>query len=141
MDPCARAAIVVSIGLAALFVGGGACSADTLDSRLVGAWTTSAADCSKLFVRRGGALVYRQPVDKFAQATIIAPGQIRNPAITCQVQNVSHENGAIKVSANCRDAISYTQETIHIKVTSEGEIIYSPSGDPVLNTTLVKCHI
>jgi hypothetical protein len=86
-------------------------------------------------------LVYRQPVDKFAQATIIAPGQIRNPAITCQVQNVSHENGAIKVSANCRDAISYTQETIHIKVTSEGEIIYSPSGDPALNTTLVKCHI
>jgi hypothetical protein len=141
MDPCARAAIVASIGLAALFVGEGAGSADTLDSRVVGAWTTSAADCSRLFVRRGGALVYRQPVDKFAQAAIIAPRQIVIPATTCQVQSVSHENGSIKVSAECSDSISYTQQTMHIKLTSEGQIIYSPSGDPALDTTLVKCHI
>jgi len=44
--------------------------ADSLDASLLGAWTTSQADCSKLFVRKGGALSYRQPVDKFAQAEI-----------------------------------------------------------------------
>jgi len=28
---------------------------------------------------------------------------------------------------------------VQIRVTSGGEIVYSPTGDPALDTTLVKC--
>jgi hypothetical protein len=113
--------------------------ADSLDARLLGAWATSQADCSKLFVRKGGALFYRQPVDKFAQATIIEPQQIRAPSSICRVQRVSHANGVVKLSTQCSDSISYTDQTAEIKFMPGGEISYSPTGDPSVNTTLIKC--
>jgi hypothetical protein len=134
-------AISGSMGLVALIIGSAACFADTLDSSLVGAWSASAPDCPKLFERRGGALVFRQPVDKFAQAAIIQPNQLLTPSAACRVQGVSHENGAIKVSTECSDSISYTTQTVQIKVKSGGEIVYSPTGDTSLDTTLVKCRL
>jgi hypothetical protein len=136
-----RDAIGGSMGLVALILGSAVCFADTLDSSLIGAWTASAPDCPKIFERRGGALVYRQPVDKFAQAAIIAPTQLLLPSATCQVQGVSHENGAIKVNAECTDSISYTSQTVQIKVKSGGEIVYSPTGEMSLDTTLVRCRL
>jgi hypothetical protein len=39
--------------------------------QLVGTWAYSAADCERLFQRRGGGWAYREPVDKFAQAAIV----------------------------------------------------------------------
>ena len=39
-------------------------------AQLVGTWAYSAADCERLFQRRGGRWAYREPVDKFAQAAI-----------------------------------------------------------------------
>ena len=58
-------------------------------AQLAGAWTQSAADCNKLFQRRGSALTYRQPVDKFAQAAIIESQRIRLPTGVCQLERAS----------------------------------------------------
>ena len=132
-------AITGAIGVLAIVACESSSLADSLDARLLGAWTTSQADCSKLFVRRGGALFYRQPVDKFAQAEIIEPQQIRGPASICRVQRVSHANGVVKFTTQCSDSISYTEQTAEIKFMPGGEISYSPTGDPSVNTTLIKC--
>ena len=139
MKASSRAAVGGAIGLLGLVAGAASSLADAMNSRLFGAWTTSQADCKRLFVRSGGALAYRQPVDKFAQAAIIGPGQIRLPASVCQVRTVSHEKGTVKLGVECNDSISYTSETVQIKVTATGEIVYSPTGDPALDTTLIKC--
>lgn len=120
---------------------GGAAGGGALDSSLTGAWTTSEPDCAKLFQRRGGALAYRQPVDKFAQAAILEPQQIVTPSSTCHIQSAVHQNGVIKVTADCRDSISFTTQTVEIKVKSGGEIVYSPTGDPALDTAMIKCRL
>jgi hypothetical protein len=86
-------------------------------------------------------LAYRQPVDKFAQAAIVEPQRIRLPSAICQVERASKERGALKVSADCQDSISYTSRTVHIKLKSDTEVSYSPTGDPVLATTLTKCPL
>lgn len=139
MDKRGRSLIVGAAGLLALCAGRSETLADSLDAGLAGAWTASQPDCAKLFVRRGGALAYRQPIDKFAQAAIIEPRAILLPASTCHVQRVLHANGVIKITADCNDSISYTTQTVEIKVKSTGEIVYSPTGDPALDTTLIKC--
>ena len=128
---------IAAFGLAA----SGASFSDAIDLKLTGAWTTSEADCSKVFVRRGGALAYREPVDRFAQAAIIEPGVLRMPSSTCRVQSVLHEKEGVKITADCRDSISYTTQTAVIKVRSPGEIVYSPTGDPALDTSLIKCKL
>jgi hypothetical protein len=90
--------------------------ADSLDTRLLGAWATS-------------------------QAEIIESQQIRTPAGVRRVQRVSHANGVVKLTTQCSDSISYTEQTAEIKFMPGGEISYSPTGDPSVNTTLIKCAI
>ena len=139
MDRRGRRAVATAIGLLALIGGGSVDLADSLDARLAGAWATSDADCARLFQRRGGALTFRQPVDKFAQAALIGPQTILAPSSSCRVQSVSREKDAIKVNAECNDTISFRQELVSIRVEPSGEIVYSPNGDPALATTLIKC--
>jgi hypothetical protein len=86
-------------------------------------------------------LAYRQPVDKFARAAIVESQRIRLPSAVCQVESASHEGGALKLDAECQDSISYTSGTVHIKLRSDTEIFFSPTGDPVLSTTLMKCPL
>ena len=109
-------------------------------AQLVGAWAYSAEDCDKLFQRSGGGWAYRQPVDKFAQAAIVeSPKRILLPSATCQIERASEAEGALKVSADCADSISYTSRSVMISLRSATELIYSASGDPALATTLKKC--
>jgi HlyD family secretion protein len=110
-------------------------------AQLTGAWAYSRADCAKLFQRRGKALTYRQPVDQFAQAAIVEPQRIRLPSATCQLERASQEGGALKVSADCQDSISFTSRTVFIKLKSDNEVSYSPTGDPVMATTLTRCPL
>ena len=136
----------VVLALVAGFAATGPLSAGfaaAIDSRLVGAWTSSAADCQKLFERRGGELAYRQPVDKFAQAFIIEPGQIRLPTGICRVAGVAHDKDGVAVSLDCHDSISFQSETVHFKIHSGAEIVYSPTGgpSPSLDTTYQKCRL
>ena len=96
-------------------------------------------DCNRLFERRGGGWAYRQPVDKFAQAAIVEPKRILLPSASCRVEGASEADGALKVSAECADSITYTTRSVMITLRSPTELLYSASGDPVLATTLNKC--
>ena len=109
-------------------------------AQLVGAWAYSAEDCDKLFQRSGSGWAYRQPVDKFAQAAIVElPKRILLPSATCRIDGASNVEGALKVTAECADSISYTSRSTVIMLRSATELVYSASGDAVLATTLKKC--
>jgi hypothetical protein len=109
-------------------------------AQLVGAWAYTLEDCERLFQRRGSGWAFRQPVDTFAQAAIVeSPKRILLPSATCRVERASEAEGALKVSAECADSISYTSRSTVITLRSATELVYSASGDPVLATTLKKC--
>jgi hypothetical protein len=109
-------------------------------TQLVGTWAYSAADCERLFQRRGGGWAYRQPVDKFAQAAIVeSPKKILLPSAICRIEGASVVEGMLKVSADCEDSISYTSRSVMIALRSTTELLYSASGDAALATTLKKC--
>jgi hypothetical protein len=109
-------------------------------AQLVGTWAYSATDCERLFQRRGGGWAYRQPVDKFAQAAIVeSTKRILLPSAICRIDGASEAEGALKVSADCEDSISYTSRSVMIALRSPTELIYSASGDPALATNMKKC--
>ena len=110
-------------------------------AQLRGAWAQSTDDCKKIFQRRGAALAYRQPVDKFAQAMIIESQRIRLPTGVCRLERASREGGALRVSGECQDSISYTSQTTYVKLRSKNEILFNPNGDPALNTSLMRCSV
>ncbi len=110
-------------------------------AQLRGAWAQSTDDCKKLFQRRGSALTYRQPVDRFAQAVIIESQRIRLPTGVCRLERASHEGGALKVSGECQNSISYTSQTAYVKLRSKDEIVFNTNGDPALNTSMMRCAL
>ena len=110
-------------------------------AQLAGAWTQSAADCKKLFQRRGSAVTYRQPVDQFAQAAIIESQRIRLPTGVCRLERASRKGGALEVSGECQDSISYTSRTAYIKLRSNNEIVFNPNGDSALDTSMTRCPL
>ena len=110
-------------------------------AQLKGAWAPSAGDCDKLFQRLGSALAYRQPVDQFAQGAIIESQRIRLPTGICRLERASHEGGALEVSGECQDSISYTSQTAYIKLRSKNEIVFNRNGDPALGTSMTRCAL
>ncbi len=106
-------------------------------AQLVGAWAYSAEDCDKIFQRSGGGWAYRQPVDKLAQAAIVeSPQRILLPSATCQIERASEVEGALTVTAECADSISFTSRSTVIMLRSPTELVYSASGDATLATIL-----
>jgi hypothetical protein len=90
---------------------------------------------------RGSAVAYRQPVDQLAQAAIIESQRIRLPTSICRLERASHEGGALKVSGECQDSISYTSQTAYVKLRSKNEIVFNPNGDPALDTSMTRCPL
>ena len=132
-------AILELLAIAAMAAGLTPALAEEIDASLIGAWATSSAECERLFESRDGAPPYRQPVDKFAQAAIISAREILLPASTCRLKSASRDGDTVKLSAECNDSVSYTSQNTAIKIQSATEIVYSPTGDPTLATTFVKC--
>jgi len=109
-------------------------------AQLVGNWAYSAADCERLFQRRGGRWAYREPVDKFAQAAIVeSPKKILLPSAICRIDGAREAEGMLKVSADCEDSISFTPRSVMIALRSTTGLVYSASGDSALATILKKC--
>ena len=61
------------------------------------------------------------------------------PSATCRIEGASEAEGALKVTADCEDSISYTARSVMIALRSATELVYSASGDAALATTLKKC--
>ena len=141
METLRRAMILGALPILMSAAGGGVAHSATINPALVGAWTLSIADCSRLFERTSRGLSFKQPVDKFAQAVIIRPGEIEGPSSVCRVLKVTNAKDTISATAECRDAIGYLSLDITIKVQSGRQIIYNATGGESLNVTYLKCPI
>ena len=123
------------------FAASGAVDSATINPALVGASAPSIADCPRLFERTSRGPSFKQPVDQFAEAVIIRPGEVESPSTVCRVLTVTRAKDTISAAAECRDAIGYSSVTITIKVQSARQIVYSAAGGEALNVTYLKCPI
>jgi hypothetical protein len=141
MQMLRRTAILGVLPILISAAGGGMALSATINPALVGAWTPSIADCSRLFERTSRGVSFKQPVDKFAQAAIIRPGEIEGPSSVCRVLKVTRAKDTISAATECRDTVGYLSLNITIKVQSARQIIYSATGGETLNETYLKCPI
>jgi hypothetical protein len=139
MEALMRTAVLAALPLLMIAAGGGVAHSENINPSLVGAWTPSTADCSRLFQRTGHGLSFKQPVDKFAQAVIIRPGELEGPSSVCRVLKVTHTRDTITAATECRDTVGYLSLDITIKVQSARQIVYSANGAEALNFTYLKC--
>ena len=58
-----------------------------------------------------------------------------------QVQSALKEGGALQLTGECKDSISYTSRIVNIRLRSNTELVYNPFDNPALETTLTKCPL
>jgi hypothetical protein len=134
-----RTAVLAAFPILMIAAGGGVAHSEAINPALVGAWAPSIAECSRLFQRTGRGLAFKQPVDAFAQAVIIRPGELEGPASVCRVLKVTRAQDTITAATECRDTVGYLALDITIKVQSARQIVYSANGGDALNVTYLKC--
>jgi hypothetical protein len=115
------------------------CFAESLDHRLIGAWLTSAADCAKVFEKRGGRINFRQPIDQFATAFIIGPREVIASGGRCRIDKVSHAINVTTLSLDCNNTVGYAQQTSRFTILSDTKIQYDASGDSLLGVNYERC--
>ena len=76
-----------------------------------------------------------------SKAVIVDPQRIRLPSETCELDSAMRDGGSLKLIAECANVNTYTSRTVYVKLRSNGELVYSPTGDPVLATNLMRCPI
>ena len=139
METIRRTAILGALSILMCASAGAAAHSGTIDAALVGAWTPSIADCSRLFTRTGRGIAFKAACRQVRSGCNHPAGGSRGPVERvqrlqghpCEEHNVS--------CAECRDAIGYLSDGRHIKVKSAREIVYSASGGEALNVTYLKC--
>jgi len=139
METSRRIGLLAAFPILILAASAGTALSATIDPALLGAWTPSTAECSRLFERTGRGLSFKQPVDKFAQAVIIRPGEVEGPSSVCRVLKVTRAKGVISAATECRDTVGYLPLDITIKVQSARAIVYNADGCEALNVTYLKC--
>jgi hypothetical protein len=126
----------------ALLAPAASCWAQALDHRLIGAWTPSAADCAKVFEKRGGQLRFRAPVDQFSSAFIIGPRKIIAAGGECNIGKTSQKADAVTLHLECNNSIGYAPQTSMIIIKSDVEINYDATGnDPMMTVSYQKCPL
>jgi hypothetical protein len=100
METLRRTAILGALPILMSAARGGAALSAIINPALVGAWTPSIAECSRLFERTSRGLSFKQPVDKFAQAVIIRPGEVEGSSSVCRVLKVTRAKDTISAAKN-----------------------------------------
>ena len=136
-----RFVATVSLCSLALFVFQRPLMADTLDRRLIGAWTTSKDDCAKTFQRSKGTLSYRPPLDLFAQSFIVSPNRIVAPGGQCSVKKISNTKDGATLDLYCNNSIGFSHLTVRMKILSDTEMLYRSGTSTSLEIPYDKCSL
>ena len=114
--------------------------ADALDQRLIGAWAPSASECKEIFETKAGALTFRRPINTFDSAFIIRNRDVQGVNGSCHIDNISSNNGSLRIKLDCRTAISFLPVDARVKILSETKISYGDfSSDPTIDATYERC--
>jgi hypothetical protein len=136
-----RFAAAVSLCSLTLFAFQRPLMADTLDRRLIGAWTTSKDDCAKTFQRSKGPLSYRPPLDLFAQSFIVSPNRIVAPGGQCSVRKISNTKDGATLDLYCNNSIGFSHLTVRMKILSDTEMLYRSGTSISLEMPYDKCSL
>jgi hypothetical protein len=134
-----RARRVLAFALTASALMFGPAGAQTLDVRVLGAWTGSVEDCPKTFEKAGGIVRFRLPRDQFESAFLVTPRKVEASGGDCRIISAKRNGDVTKMTLSCTDSISTSQQDALVKVLGDNRIEYSANDDPDLSAIYEKC--
>lgn len=106
--------------------------------RLDGAWTTSAASCDKVFVKRKGKLALKRTLDGWS-AFIIQGDRIDGANATCRVKSSRQKGNVTTLLLDCADKIIFDTMTVSIRLKDDGTFVRFDPDFPEVETSYHRC--
>jgi hypothetical protein len=133
-----------STGLCVLLV----CSGFLLSSEvqafdLSGAWSTSADQCGKVFVKKGNQIDFAQYSEEFGGGFVVNGDEIRNKATRCTIKSRKESGDTIDLSAACATEIMAQGVQLKIKVLSDNSVrrIFDDPDFSGMEMTFYRCKM
>ena len=120
--------------LALPLLSGAAQAADRLD----GAWTTTAASCDEVFVKRKGNLALKRTSEGWS-AFIVNGNRINGANATCSVKSTKQKGDVTTFLFSCADKIMFDTMTVSIRFKDDGTFVRFDPEFPEVETSYHRC--
>lgn len=104
-----------------------------------GSWATDPSACSKVFIKKDGAVSFRQESDQYGGGFIVEENRIRGQMYTCTISRRKEEGDVIHMVAKCADDVMASNVQLSAKVVDANTIARIFPGMPEFTLSYSRC--
>ncbi|TYL86675.1 hypothetical protein FXB40_41520 [Bradyrhizobium rifense] len=104
-----------------------------------GAWATSPSSCSQVFMKKDGAISFRQDSDQYGGGFILDGDRIRGQMQTCTINRRKEDGNVIHMIAKCADDIMTSNVQFSAKIIDGNTIARIFPGMPEFTLSYSRC--
>jgi hypothetical protein len=106
---------------------------------LNGSWATASSACGKVFIKKDGAISFRQDSDQYGGGFILESDKIRGQMQTCVITRRKEEGNVVHMVAKCADDIMTSNVQLSAKVIDDNTIARIFPGMPEFTLSYSRC--
>jgi hypothetical protein len=106
---------------------------------LNGSWATASSACGKVFIKKDGAISFRQDSDQYGGGFILEGDRIRGQMQTCTITRRKEEGNVVHMVAKCADDIVTSNVQLSAKVIDDNTIARIFPGMPEFTLSYSRC--
>jgi hypothetical protein len=106
---------------------------------LSGSWATALSACGQVFVKKDGAISFRQDSDQYGGGFIVEGDRIRGQMQTCTITRRKEEGNVVHMIAKCADDIMTSNVQLSAKVIDNNTIARIFPGMPEFTLSYSRC--
>lgn len=89
---------------------------------LNGAWATDAADCPKIFAKKGNAIAFRPKSELHGGGFIIDGNTIRGKTAKCTIKQRREEGGTLQLIASCATDVLLSNMQFSLRIVNDNKV-------------------
>jgi hypothetical protein len=106
---------------------------------LSGPWATASSACGQVFIKKDGAIAFRQDSDQYGGGFILEGDRVRGQMQTCIINRRKVEDNVIHMVAKCADDIMTSNVQFSAKIIDDNTIARIFPGMPEFTLSYSRC--
>jgi hypothetical protein len=104
-----------------------------------GPWATAASVCGQVFIKKDGAISFRQDSDQYGGGFILEGDRVRGQMQTCTISRRKVDGNVVHMIAKCADDIMLSNVQFSAKIIDDNTIARIFPGMPEFTLSYSRC--
>jgi hypothetical protein len=106
-----------------------------------GGWAGDASTCNKIFVKRGGKILFTDDSDSFGSGLIVEENKIIGKLATCVIKSRKEDGAVTHLVLNCSTDVALQTVQFSVRIDNDNKITRLFPGLPELSTPYFRCPL